>query len=226
MSRRGFRFLPVLAGLLLGCVWTCAGFGEAHRPPGTGEAPADAPVLSDPYLALQQEARKIPVRDGDRLTIARAPFSFIFPLLHYDGARQVFHSVQIAGSEDRSFLELRIGLRVDEGDRGLVLFAPGTGMSCAADGKYPIFFLERNHAHHYVVFQPGNPEAQRAEPVRALGDRESEVRFDISHYKWNDRTFSAADLPLKELYFAILMDRNRNGVMDDGELFRFTIVFH
>ena len=223
------RVARLNAALLATILVACGSLDEGRRPAQKRHDHLDPPARisaqqSDPYLAVLQEGRRSAVRDGDRLTVSPRPFGLVFPLLHYDGARGIFHSVQIAGSASRSFLDLDTGLPVDHDNHGLVLFAPGTGMASDAEGRYPVFFLEENHAHHYIVYEPGNPEARRAEPIRTLNQWESEVRFDVSHFKYNGRTFTVGELPLKELYFVVLMDRNRNGVMDEGELFRFTLV--
>ncbi len=201
----------------------CASLDE--KPKTTEEEIARESPRQPGYLALLQNGKRMTVRDGDRLLIERSAFAFIFPLPHYDGERSIFHSVQIAGSGNRAFLELPLGSRVDEIHNGLVLFAPGTGMASDETGRYPAFYLEENQAHHYIIFAPGDPEAQRAVPLRTLAADETEVRFDVLRFRFQEKLVEPRSLPLREIYFALLMDRNRNGIMEEGELFRFTLAF-
>lgn len=180
--------------------------------------------LSQTSLRIMQGQTSAEIKDGARIEIARQAFSFVFPLRHYGKDEHNRHSARIAGSGSNLFLELRDGTKIDETNHALVLFAPGTGMASDENGKYSVFFLEENHAHHYVVYSPDDKNAQRASMVQRLGPQESLVRFDINQIRYDSETFQMTALPLKELYFVIFLDKNLNRVIDKGEAYRFTLV--
>ncbi|MBL3658801.1 hypothetical protein [Fulvivirga sediminis] len=143
-------------------------------------------------------------------------FSLRFYNKKYDVENNKFYSAQIAAFMDKSeFDKVKIGLEMAE----LSCFEPGTGMAPARSGIYESLILT-NTGHHYTFYE--NEESKRLNLLDDSGDL-VKLEFEINSLYYDGKKVSMTETDLSEFYIAFLIDKNLNGIIDQGELNKLTI---
>ena len=167
-----------------------------------------------PYLQLVQDRRRQRITDGASVKLSRRPYAFVLPVT---GGGAYF-----AGSEKERVHRIEVGDGVEDHAGEVVLFAKGMTFASDEDGYHA--FVLSDEGHHYIYHDPRS-RLRRAELQRRLGPERYEVRFNVSAYYYQGQVLEVAALPLAELFFVAFIDDDADGVIDEGELFRFTLRF-
>jgi hypothetical protein len=131
--------------------------------------------------------------------------------MRYDRKNRRYYAAQIAFLDNPSdTLVLSPGQEVTK----VPYFEPGTGLSAWPDRQYDTMTVT-NTGHHYVFYE--NESSGRATLVSQKDDLlELECRVVALHH--DGTTAAVSDLQVQSILVVILIDRNINGTIDDGEL--------
>ncbi len=215
---------------LLGCP-------EAHLPkaepptvpvqidptPTTTANPEPLPVAERPtkrgrlFVELEQRGRTTTVRDRGHYELSRAPFSLVFPLDAYRNKSR--HVAQVAIDTSAKVIDASvIGKNKDDDSHP---FSMGKGLAAHRDGYHSIVL--GSDAHHYLLFDPEDKSSQRVEILSTLPDGRYEASFHVAKVLRGQDDVPIEQLSIAKLFFAVLLDDNLNGRLDEGELFRFEV---
>lgn len=216
-------------------VGVMSALGCAHEPTGALAGPTvtiQTVVATDPvahprqdpsrrpkrvYVLLEQDGALTPVRDGGQYTLQRRRFSLRFPLRAYSDAVQ--YAARIAIADHRTVFDgVRVGRTFDDFSHP---FSMGKGLAAHQDGYHSIVL---NHdAHHYLMHDPADPDAQRAKLLERLPDGRMECAFEIVNVLREQEDIPLQDVGLSKLYVAVLIDDDLDRTIDARELFRFEL---
>lgn len=194
---------------------------EAATPATEPDEPSMEPEADAPQAVVERAEETVIdlelLAGGEIITVRPLPLRFLFDLDAYRVDAQ--HSLQLNLSYDeRRFDVLTVGALIEE----INFFMPATGLA-AANG-YP-YLWESEFAHHYVAYSFEEPRLQRAELLEQSGQM-LRLSWPISGYN-NDAAVETdfATMPPPPMHIAVLRDRNLNGIVDEGEVLTFTLVF-
>ena len=171
----------------------------------------------DTQLSFCQNNNTIMV-DGvsNFIEIEREPFSLKFYNRKYDSVKKRYHSAQIAAFTDKSeFDKIKTGMSKDD----LECFSSGSGIAAGRNGKYESLIFS-NSGHNYTFYE--NPEHER---LILLKESNGILRleYQVNSVYYDGRTESINEIELSIFYLAFLIDKNLDGVIDNGELNKLTI---
>jgi len=92
-------------------------------------------------------------------------------------------------------------------------------MAPAKSGKYESLIFN-NRGHHYTFYE--NRKSNRLKLIDDSGNL-LKLEFEINSLYYNNKKVKMENTELKEFYIAFLIDRNLNGIIDNGELNKLTI---
>ena len=168
-------------------------------------------------LIIFQHGVETPVRNpSETVEIDKAAFSLRFYNKKYNSEEEAFYSAQIASFIDKSELD-KITVGMSKSD--LRCFVPGSGMAPDRSGKYESLIFN-NSGHHYVIYE--NQDSKRLNLLDDSGEM-LKLEFEINALYYDNTEVKMTDTKLKEFYMAFLIDRNLNGIIDNGELHKLTV---
>lgn len=148
--------------------------------------------------------------------VDRRAFSLRFYNKKYNPKAKEFYSAQIAAFLDKADLDkVKIGMLKED----MSCFKPGTGMAPSRSGKYESLFLTKN-AHHYTFYE--NSESKRLNLLGEFGAY-AKLEFEVTGLHYDSKEVKMKNTDINEFYLALLIDKNLNGQIDDGELRKLTI---
>ena len=168
-------------------------------------------------ISVVQNGKEFKLLGEDcEILIDRDVFSIRFRNKRYDSENKKFYSARVAAFVNRLELqEVKSGMSKSE----IKCFSPGTGISPSRSGKYESLFIGKG-GHHYLVYE--NSESKRLKKIDEKDDLLT-LEFEINRLFQNGEDEKMSDTELNEFYLAILIDRNLNNVVDEGELKRVTV---
>ncbi len=174
--------------------------------------------VNDVYL-LQRNSVFLLEQPAAKIYLDREPFALRFFQRPYNnGSDKKYHAARIAVVLDRPLFDaVQVGSALDE----FPMFQPGTGMAARTGGYDSVFISETGH--HYVYYQ--NAANNRAQLIERLGNGLLNLNFLVSAIKLNGVNYPMADVPTERMFFIIVIDRNLDGVIQEGELTKLEAVF-
>lgn len=168
-------------------------------------------------LTVFQNGTEFPVKyTSAPIDIEKSEFSLRFYNKKYDSENKQFYSTQIAAFTDKSeFDKIKVGLSKTD----LSCFEPGSGMATNRSGKYEVLIFN-NNGHHYTFYE--NPDSKRLNLLDDSG-KVMKFEFEINSVYHNDKVVKMTETDLSEFYIALLIDKNLDGIIDQGELNKLTI---
>lgn len=164
----------------------------------------------------QNEKEK--VIDSEAITIAREKFAIRFFNKKYNAENKEYYAARIVALLKTSELDvIKTGMRLANMPR----FSEGTAMAGKIGGYENLIFS--NDGHHYLYYE--NAINRRLNLVKE-GDLYQKLGFEIRGFLFyeNGTKIPISESKLNEFYLAILIDRNLNGIIDDGELRKVTVI--
>lgn len=168
-------------------------------------------------LTVFQNGIEYPINNFEEtIELSKEAFSLRFNNKKYNSENKKFYTAQIAAFIDKSeFDKLKTGVSKSV----FPCFAPGTGMAPDKSNKYESLIFN-NAAHHYTFYE--SPESTRLNLLKDGGEV-LRLEFEINALYYNKESFKMTETDLKEFYIAILIDKNLNENIDEGELNKLTI---
>ena len=184
--------------------------------PITGDS--DKPIEIQPITVIQ-DGKEMTQSGLDQVySVDRKPFAIRFQNRAYNAESGDWYAAQIA-LLSRSEELLKAKPLMNKND--VIYFGPGTGMASHRSGMYEVMFMN-DEGHHYLFYS--NEDEKRVNLVKKSGE-ELLLEFEVNGIHSDDGNLSFADIEESNLYMAILVDRNLNGTIDEGELVRATFKF-
>ena len=153
---------------------------------------------------------------SETIEIDRAPFSLRFYNKKYDSKNKKFHSAQIAAFLEKSdFDNINTGMAKND----LSCFELGSGMAPNQSGKYESLIFNTN-GHHYTTYE--NTDSKRLNLLKESNGL-IKLEFEINALYYDHKDLKMSETKLKEFYIAFLIDKNLNGIIDEGELNKLTV---
>lgn len=156
------------------------------------------------------------IKPSESIEIERDEFALRFYNKKYDSKNKKLYSAQIAAFTNKSeFDKLKTGLT----KKDLPYFKLGSGMAPDRSGKYESLIFN-NNGHHYITYE--NSESKRLNLLEESNGL-LKLEFEISTLYYDSKKVNMTKTELKEFYLAFLIDKNLNGIIDNGELNKLTI---
>lgn len=168
-------------------------------------------------LTVFQNGIEYPINNFEEtIELSKEVFSLRFNNKKYDSENKKFYAAQIAAFTDKSeFDKLKTGVSKSE----FHCFEPGSGMAPNKSNKYESLIFN-NAAHHYTYYE--SPESARLNLLKDAGEI-LWLEFEINVLYYNNKSVKMTETDLKQFYIAVLIDKNLNEIIDEGELNKLTI---
>lgn len=173
--------------------------------------------ISFHYVSFfQNDVETILKKKTQTIEIEKHPFALRFYNKRYNPEAKEFYAAQVAAFRDKSDLDqVNVGMLKSD----VASFRPGTGMAPGENGKYESLIFD-NAAHHYLVYE--NTDSKRLDLLDKSGEF-LKLEFKINGFFMNKKEIKMTDTEIEEFYLAILIDRNLNDTIEEGELTKLTI---
>ncbi|SMG23690.1 hypothetical protein SAMN05661096_01415 [Marivirga sericea] len=168
------------------------------------------------FVAQNDKESKVNKLD-ETVELDRQEFSLRFYNKPYKPESNEFYSAQIAAFLKKEELD-KINLGIQKAD--LKCFEPGSGMAPNRSGRYESLIFKDN-GHHYTIYE--NSDSKRLNLI-SESDEILKLEFEINQLYYEGKQIKLKDTDLDKFYIAVLIDRNLNGVIDEGELNKLTIL--
>ncbi len=169
-------------------------------------------------ITLIQNNKSFLVKDDMTITLKSDEFSFEFYNKRYNPANKEYYATSVGFSFDNDFENYQTGDLIAD----LPFFRPGTGMASHKSGFYECIFMHKD-ANHYLFYE--NETDRRLVLVEKMDHDLLKLRFDIKKIKVNGVENSIEQSGIDQLYVAVLIDRNLNGIVEKNELTKLLIQF-
>ncbi|MGB0931942.1 MAG: hypothetical protein ACPGVB_14255 [Chitinophagales bacterium] len=167
-------------------------------------------------IVVYQEGKENLIEsESQSIEITDDKFSIRFYNKKYAPERKEFYAAQIAALTDKqAFEQIHIGQQIED----ISYFGGGTGMA-AAKGGYESLIIN-NEAHHYLFY-----ENETSNRLKLIGQKNDNWRFEfvINSFSINREKLPLQNEKIAELYLVILIDRNLNNMIEEGELTKLTL---
>ncbi|MCC5920805.1 MAG: hypothetical protein LAT68_06680 [Cyclobacteriaceae bacterium] len=168
-------------------------------------------------LTLFQNGNKTTIDQASKtIGIERDEFSLRFYNKKYDTENKMFYAARIAAFTDISeFDKIKLGMLKSE----IPYFKTGSGMAPDRSGMYEALIL-KNSGHHYLPYE--NSESKRVNFLNEVNDL-ARLEFEIKSIYHENVEVKMANTTLNEFYLVFLIDKNLNGIIEEGEMNKITI---
>ncbi|WMJ72819.1 hypothetical protein RCC89_06540 [Cytophagaceae bacterium ABcell3] len=168
-------------------------------------------------LTIFQSGKETPVKNySETIEIYKKEFSLRFFNKKYDSENKKFYSAQIAAfMEKAEFDKIKEGMLTSD----LPCFEPGSGMAPYRSGKYESLIFN-NNGSHYAFYE--NSESKRLNLLEDSGEY-PKLEFEINSLFYDNNEVNMTDTELEEFYIAFFIDKDLNGKIDKGELYKLTV---
>jgi len=171
-------------------------------------------------VIFKQKKRSVTIsKPYDSITLSKGPFAMDFYCKQYDEAGEVYNAVSVAVLADENDIgDISVGRNLND----IPYFGLGTGFAADKSGYTSIYI--NNEGRHYLYYK--NEQDKRVNLVSA-GSEMLLLEWEVAAFL-NKET--QEDIPMSELkndylYFVVLMDRNRNNIIDEWEVKVVKILF-
>jgi hypothetical protein len=172
----------------------------------------------DQLVLVAQGGRVVAVDDLAVVRIERKPFQLRLRTLRYGGERREFHAVRVTAAQTLDIFAATPGAPASQS----LFFGPGTAMAAADQYEHLIVTPE---AHHYIMYDPDDPRAQRGRLLAERFDGVLELEWSIDRLLLATEAVPVAASEVPALAVVVFGDRNLDDAIDAGELVRFVLVF-
>jgi hypothetical protein len=185
---------------------------------GVFNGPHDPASVKNVYLS-QGHAVFLLEQPTSKINVDREPFALTFFQRPYNnGSDDNYHALRIAVVLDRQLLNsVQVGGALDE----IPMFQRGSGLAAEPGGYSSLHISEAGH--HYVYYQ--NAAKHRAQLVEHLYNGFLKLSFPVNEITLYGKTYTLADAPTEVMFFTIVIDRNLDNVIQEGELTKIEVVF-
>lgn len=176
-------------------------------------------TVSNEIFLYQNAYEEVIPAGSESIMIDRKPFSIRFFNKRYNRDNKDFYAARIAAFiDDTEFSKIQVGKEIET----LSPFLSGTGLAGYEDKQYEfLYFLD--YAHQYTFYH--NEDDKRLTLIEAFNGY-LKLAFDIKGFYFSDvENYPIVSSQIPEIYFVLLIDRNLNNVIDEGELNKFKIIF-
>lgn len=176
-------------------------------------------LISNDVAFVQGDSIYVVSAESDTIELERKPFSIRYFGKRYNPDQRQFYVAQIAVLDNRKDIGV---LTVGMSRENTTYFEPGSGMAPGYNGKYDTLFVT-DKGHHYLLYESENDHR-----VGLISKKANilELEWKISGVNFNQtKNLSFNEMKNSTLYFVILLDRNLDGVIDEGELKVVTVNF-
>lgn len=176
-------------------------------------------LISNDVTFIQGDSFYVVSSESDSIELERKPFSIRYFGKRYNPDQRQFYVAQIAVLDNRKDIGV---LTVGMSRENTTYFEPGSGMAPGYNGKYDTLFVS-DKGHHYLLYESENDHR-----VGLISKKANilELEWKISGVNFNQtKNLSFNEMKNSTLYFVILLDRNLDGVIDEGELKVVTVNF-
>lgn len=150
--------------------------------------------------------------------IRRRKFSLRFYNKKYNRDKGEFYSAQIAALLNRAdFDKVQVGASTKD----LSWYESGTGMAPSRTGKYDELIFT-TYGHHYTTY---SDSGRSSLDLLEEGTDLCKFEFDISNLNYDNKVEEVRNSKMNTFYITILIDSNRNKIIDKGELNKIIIKF-
>jgi hypothetical protein len=168
---------------------------------------------------IQGDSSYVVSAESDTIELERKPFSIRYFGKRYNPDQRQFYVAQIAVLDNRKDIGV---LTVGMSKENTTYFEPGTGMAPGYNGKYDTLLVS-DKGHHYLLYESENDHR-----VGLISKKANilELEWKISGVNFNQtKDLSFNEMKKSTLYFVVLLDRNLDGIIDEGELKVVTVNF-
>ena len=168
-------------------------------------------------LTVCQNGKEIEIDQFSKtIEIAREKFSLKFYNKKNDSGNKNLYVARLAVFKDKSEFD-----KIEQGKSksDVPCFRKGTELAADRNDKYETLYLD-NEGHHYLTYT--NSCNNR---VNLLGELNGllKLEFEINGFYLDNKDVKMADIKFNEFYIAFLIDKNFNGIIDEGELNKISI---
>jgi hypothetical protein len=176
-------------------------------------------LMNNNVTFIQGDSFYVVSAERDTIEIDRKPFSIRYFGKRYNPDQRQFYVAQIAVLDNRKDIGV---LAVGMSSENTTYFEPGTGMAPGYNGKYDTLLVS-DKGHHYLLYESENDHR-----VGLISKKANilELEWKISGVNFNQtKDLSFNEMKKSTLYFVVLLDRNLDGIIDEGELKVVTVNF-
>lgn len=119
--------------------------------------------------------------------------------------------------DKKAWKSLKVGMETEE----TPCFGGGKGLAGYQNRQYPELLFEKK-AYHYLYYE--NEQDKRVKLLDSINDL-LKLEFNISKLDYNNNIVKVSESKLPYFYVAVLIDKNLNDIIDEGELYKFIIEF-
>ena len=176
-------------------------------------------LINNNVTFIQGDSVYLVSADRDTIEIDRKPFSIRYFGKRYNPEQKQFYVAQIAVLDNRKDIGV---LTVDMSTENTTYFELGTGMAPGYNGKYDTLAVSEL-GHHYLLYES---ESDRRVDLISKKANILELQWNVSGVNFRqNKDLSFSQMKKSTLYFVILLDRNMDGIIDEGELKVVTVNF-
>ncbi len=183
---------------------------------------ADFPLLKEglpPITFIQKGKRQELLKPYQTTNLEKEPFTITFPGMAYNEAKGAYNATKIAVVTDYELVhQINVGMRTADTDT----FAPATGMAMDANPNYLIVDAEAHNYLYYLVAGEGRLQLQEK-----LDEDILLLKYTVHEITLNQTDYTIKDFPHADysLYLVIFIDKNKNEIIDAGELNKVKLIF-
>lgn len=170
---------------------------------------------------LKQELKNIDLIQGEQIwklsagyhtiQIWNKEFAMVFLQKAYNKKKEIFHTVQVNTTQNIDiFNSVAVGKNMEE----IECFSPGSGLAMR-DGNNPELMIV-DYGHHYLYYE--NEGDRRLTKLGTKGDY-CYLEWRLDPLQHNPDVIKNDDGAII-IYVSVIIDRNKNKQIDDGELWK------
>ena len=176
-------------------------------------------LISNDVTFIQGDSFYAVSAESDTIELERKPFSIRYFGKRYNPDQRQFYAASIAVLENTKDIgHLTVGMSTSK----TTYLEPGSGMAAASNG-YGDTLLVTATGHYYLFY-----ESESEKRVNLISKKANilELEWNISGFNFNQtKNLSFNEMKNSTLYFVILLDRNLDEIIDEGELKVVTVNF-
>ena len=178
----------------------------------TQKATSSSSINVDTIYLFQNDEEISISKNSEQVSIKKDAFSLRFYNKKYNVNTKEFYAVQIASFLDKQALDnIEVGMSKNDTHN----FSLGTGMAPSISGKYESLMFQEYASHHYLMYT--DAKSKRLNLLDTYGDY-LKLEFEVNTLQYKGKQVHMSETDLTEFYLVILIDRNLNGYIDEGEL--------
>ncbi len=177
-------------------------------------------TIIDAKVVVLQEGKEIELSGQDQqIQLSKKAFSMRFKGDRYSTLLEEHHAFQVAAFVDKHQLD-RIHTGIEQ--KRFPFFFPGSDMAPESDGVYQGLVFSK-YGHHKLYYEDATHKT-----TNLISESEDTVEFGftVNSFIHQGAKESVANSDIDTFYLAVLYDANLNGVIDEGELNKITVVLH